>query len=132
MSEPRKFPAAALSFALFCGLGLAVTLACLAGAAQLMVQKGASGTIVVPLSTAAVCIGGLLSAFAAAAWKRQHGLVTGLIQGAPLAALVCIAAMLHGTSAEPILLIRIFLILLCGSVGGLLGIVIRERRHQIR
>lgn len=132
MSEPRKFPMTVAAAVLFGAVGLVVTLACLAGAAWLMEQKSFSGTIVVPLSTAAVCIGSLFSAFAAAAWKRQHSLVTGVTQGALLAAFVCIAAMLNGTSVEPILLIRIFLILLCGGIGGLSGVVIRERRHTIR
>ena len=127
MSESRKFPMLVLSYVIFAALGLALTAVCLAGAAQWMAAQGRSGAAAVPLATAAVCVGSLLSAFAAAVWKRQHGLLTGLAQSAPLAIALSVAAMLNGTSAEPVLLIRVLAVLLCGSVGGVLGMALRAR-----
>ena len=131
MSEHRNFPAEIFSFVMFGLFGLAATAACLAGAAQWMTVQGQSGAAVVPLATAAVCIGSLISALAAAFWKRQHGLITGLMQGALLAGILSTAAMLNGTSAEPLLLVRVLAALLCGGIGGLAGVALRERRHTL-
>ena len=131
MSESRKFPAGILSAALFGLSGIALTAAALAGAAQLMVLQGYSGTAAPPLATAAVCLGSFISALAAALWKRQHGLVTGLLQGALLAGILAAAAMFSGTSLDPLLLVRMAAATLCGGMGGLLGITFRERRHTL-
>lgn len=132
MSEPRKFPAGLLFFVIFTLLGLAVTAACLAGAAQWMVIQGYSGHAAFPLTTTAVCIGSFSSALAAALWKRQHGLATGLIQGVLLAAVLAALAMFSGTAAEPLHMFRMAVAILCGGVGGLLSVAIRERRHPLR
>lgn len=131
MSEPRNSPAGIFFFLLFALLGFAATIACLAGAAQWMTAQGCSGTAVVPLTTAAVSIGSLVSAFSAAIWKRQRGLVTGLIQGTLFAGVLSIASMLNGTSAEPVLLIRVLAVLLCSSIGGIAGVALQGRRHPL-
>ena len=132
MSEPRKFPAEILFYLLFSVLGLALTAACLAGAAQWMVMQGYSGTAAAPLATASVCIGSLLSALAAAFRKRERGLLTGALQSAALAGLLAILAMFAGTAQEPMLLIRLAAVLLCGGIGGLLGVTLRGRRRALR
>lgn len=131
MSESRKFPAGILPTAVFTILGAALTAVCLAGAAQWMVLQGYSGTAAAPLATAAVCLGSFFSALAAALWKRQHGLVTGLVQGALLAGILAGTAMFSGTSSDPLLLVRMAAATLCGGVGGLLGVAFRERRHAL-
>ena len=132
MSEPRKFPVEILFHLFFSLLGRALTAACLAGAAQWMVVQGYSGTAAAPLATASVCSGSLFSALAAAFRKREHGLLTGLLQGASLAGLMAVMAMFTGTAQEPMLLVRLAAVLLCGSIGGLLGVTLRGRRHALR
>ena len=132
MSGTRRFPAAFIFVPLFGAVGLAVTAACLAGAAQLMETQGFSGTAAAPLATAAVGAGSLLSAFAAAFRQRQRGLLVGLLQGALLAGILAAVAMFSGTAQEPLLLTRMAVMLLCGAVGGFLGAAVRGRRHPLR
>ena len=121
MSESRGFPAELLSFLAFGVLGVAVTAAALAGFAQLMAGQGCSGGVVPILATTAVCMGSLLCALAAAFRKKVRGLLTGLLQSTFLAVPLALSAVWNGTAAEPAVVCRILVVLLCGCIGGLLG-----------
>lgn len=132
MSESRCFPAELLSFALFGALGVAVTAAALAGFAHLMVGHGCSGSVVPVLATAAVCMGSLLCALAAAFRKKVRGLLTGLLQSTFLAVPLALSAVWNGTAAAPAEVCRILAVLLCGCIGGLFGVTLRSRRHALR
>ena len=131
MSESRGFPAELLSFLLFGALGVAVTAAALAGFAQLMAGQGCSGSVPI-LATTAVCMGSLLCALAAAFRKKARGLLTGLLQSTFLAAPLVLSAVWNGTAAESAVVCRILAVLLCGCIGGLLGVTLRSRRHALR
>ena len=115
MSESRGFPAELLSFLAFGVLGVAVTAAALAGFAQLMAGQGCSG-----------------SALAAAFRKKARGLLTGLLQSTFLAVPLALSAVWNGTAAEPAVVCRILVVLLCGCIGGLFGVTLRSRRHTLR
>lgn len=132
MSESRGFPAELLSFLLFGALGVAVTAAALTGFAQLMAGQGCSGSVVPMLATTAVCMGSLLSALAAAFRKKACGLLTGLLQSTFLAAPLVLSAVWNGTASESAVVCRILAVLLCGCIGGLLGVTLRSRRHALR
>lgn len=131
MSESRGFPAELLSFLVFGVLGVAVTAAALAGFAQLMAGQGCSGSIVSTFATMAVCTGSLLCALAAAFRKKARGLLTGLLQSAFLVVPLALSAVWNGTAAEPAVVCRILAVLLCGGIGGLLGVTLRSRRHAL-
>ena len=132
MSESHGFPAELLSFLFFGVLGVAVTAAALAGFAQLMAGQGCSGSVVPILATAAVCAGSLLCALAAAFCKKARGLLTGLLQSTFLAVPLTLSGVWNGTAAEPAVMCRILAVLLCGCIGGLLGVTLRNRRHMLR
>ena len=131
MSESRSFPAELLSFLVFGVLGVAVTAAALAGFAQLMAVQGCSGSIVSTFATMAVCTGSLLCALAAAFRKKARGLLTGLLQSAFLAVPLALSAVWNGTAADTAVVFRILAVLLCGCIGGLLGVTLRSRRHAL-
>ena len=131
MSESRGFPAELLSVLVFGVLGVAVTAAALAGFAQLMAVQGCSGSIVSTFATMAVCTGSLLCALAAAFRKKARGLLTGLLQSAFLAVPLALSAVWSGTAADPAVVFRILAVLLCGCIGGLLGVTLRSRRHAL-
>ena len=131
MSESRGFPTELLSFLIFGVLGVAVTAAALAGFAQLMAGQGCSGSIVSTFATMAVCTGSLLCALAAAFRKKARGLLTGLLQSAFLAVPLALSAVWSGTAADPAVVFRILAVLLCGCIGGLLGVTLRSRRHAL-
>lgn len=128
MSESRGFPAELLSFLLFGVFGVAVTAAALAGFAQLMAGQGCSGSVVPILATTAVCMGSLLCALAAAFRKKARGLLQSTFLAVPLA----LSAVWNGTAAEPAVVCRLLAVLLCGCIGGLLGVTLRSRRHTLR
>ena len=132
MSESRGFPAELLLFLLFGAMGLAITAVALAGFAQLMAGQGCSGSAVPILATIAVCMGSLLCALAAAFRKKVRGLLTGLLQSTFLALPLALSAVWNGTAAEPAVVCRILAELLCGGIGGLLGVTLRSRRHALR
>lgn len=132
MSESRGFPAELLSFLLFGAMGLAITAVALAGFAQLMAGHGCSGSAVQILATTAVCMGSLLCALAAAFRKKVRGLLTGLLQSTFLALPLALSAVWNGTAAEPAVVCCILAVLLCGGIGGLLGVTLRSRRHTLR
>ena len=132
MSESRGFPAELLSFLLFGALGVAVTAAALAGFAQLMAGQGCYGSVVPIPATTAVCMGSLLCALAAAFRKKARGLLTGLLQSTFLAVPLALSAAWNGTAAESAVVCRILAVLLCGCIGGLLGVTLRSRRHALR
>ena len=132
MSESRGFPAELLSFLVFGVLEVAVTAAVLAGFAQLMAGQGCSGRVVPILATTAVCMGSLLCALAAAFRKKVHGLLTGLLQSTFLAVPLALSAVWNGTVTEPTVVCRNLAVLLCGCIGGVLGVTLRSRRHALR
>ena len=132
MSKSRGFPAELLSFLVFGVLGVSVTAAMLAGFAQMMAGQGCSGSIVSTFATMAVCMGSLLCALVAAFRKKARGLLTGLLQSTFLAVPLALSAAWNGTAAEPAVVCRILAVLLCGCIGGLLGVTLRNRRHTLR
>ena len=100
--------------------------------AHLMAGHGCSGSVVPILATAAVCMGGLLCALTAAFRKKARGLLTGLLQSTFLAVPLALSAIWNGTAAAPAVVCRILAVLLCGCIGGLLGVTLRSRRHTLR
>ena len=132
MSESRGFSAELLSFLFFGVMGVAVTAAALAGFAQLMAGQGCPDSVVPILATTAVCMGSLLCALAAAFRKKARGLLTGLLQSTFLAVPLALSAVWNGTATELAVVCRILAVLLCGGIGGLLGVTLRSRRHALR
>lgn len=69
---------------------------------------------------------------AAAFRKKARGLLTGLLQSTFLAVPLALSAVWNGTAAEPAVVCRLLAVLLCGCIGGLLGVTLRSRRHTLR
>ena len=112
------------------GTGIAVTAGSLTAMAALMVSRGYSGAAANSLATAAVGLGSLYSGWVAAFCKRERGLLCGLIQGLLYAALLVVLSIPSGTIAESPLLMRLAIVVLCGSIGGFWGMSSRERKHH--
>ena len=107
-------------------LGAFITALALAGMAQWMVYQGWSASMSAPLASIAVCIGSLCSGMCAAVLKKERGLLNGAVQGALFAVALLLAATLDGNAVESEHLIRCTAALLCGAVGGLLGMSLLE------
>lgn len=130
MSEKKLFLSQLRVLALAGGTGLIVTAGCLAAMAALMASRDYSGAAAAPLATAAVGLGSLCSGWVAAFCKKERGLLCGLVQGLLYDALLVVLSMPSGTIAENASLMRLAIVVLCGSVGGFLGMAGRERKHR--
>lgn len=129
MSEKKFLPggiAAPLFSAFF---GASITALTLFGMAHWMVYQGWSASKAAPLASVAVCVGSLCGGACAAFCKKERGLVNGAIQGLFFAGVLLLAALGDGNTVETSHLIRCAAVLLCGAVGGLLGMNLRDRKH---
>ena len=107
-----------------------VTAGWLAAMAALMTAQGYSGAAAPPLATAAVGAGSLCSGWIAAFCKKERGLLCGLVQGLFYAVLLVVLSIPSGTLTEEPPLLRFAVLILCGSIGGLLGMVAREKKRR--
>lgn len=122
MSE-RKFFSGGIMIPLFSAFcGAVVT-------ALAMVYQGWSASVTVPLASAAVCIGSLCSGMCAAFFKKEKGLLNGAVQGLLFASILLLAALGNDNSVEILHLIRCVAVILCGAIGGLLGMNLRDHKH---
>jgi len=127
MSEKKLFPAELRVLLLAGAVGVMVTAGWLAAMAALMTAQGYSGAAAPPLATAAVGAGSLCSGWIAAFCKKERGLLCGLVQGLFYAALLVVLSVPSGTLTEEL---RFAVLILCGSIGGLLGMVTREKKRR--
>ena len=126
MSEKNLFPAELRVLLLAGAVGVMVT----AGGLAAMTAQGYSGAAAPPLATAAVGAGSLCSGWIAAFCKKERGLLCGLVQGLFYAALLVVLSVPSGTLTEEPPLLRFAVLILCGSIGGLLGMVTREKKRR--
>ena len=130
MSEKKLFPAELRVLLLAGAVGVMVTAGWLAAMAALMTAQGYSGAAAPPLATAAVGAGSLCSGWVAAFCKKERGLICGLVQGVFYAALLCVLSIPSGAITESGAQMRFAIVILCGSIGGLLGMVTREKKRR--
>ena len=131
MSEKNLFLSQLQVLALAGGTGVIIMAGCLAAMAALMASQGYSGAAAAPLATAAVGMGSLCSGWVAAFCKKERGLLCGLVQGLLYDALLVILSLPSGTLTENTSLMRLAIVVLCGSVGGFLGMAGRERKRRV-
>ena len=62
--------------------------------------------------------------------KRNAACCCGLVQGLFYAALLVVLSVPSGTLTEEPPLLRFAVLILCGSIGGLLGMVTREKKRR--
>lgn len=62
--------------------------------------------------------------------QKERGLLCGLVQGLFYAALLVVLSVPSGTLTEELPLLRFAVLILCGSIGGLLGMVTREKKRR--
>ena len=130
MSEKKLSPAELRFLFLAGGTALVVTAVCLAAMAAWMVAQKCPGTAAEPLAAAAVGVGSFCGGWVAAFCKKERGLICGLVQGVFYAALLCVLSIPSGTITESAAQMRFAIVILCGSIGGFLGMMSRERKRR--
>ena len=130
MSEKKLFPAELRVLLLAGTVGVMVTAGWLAAMAALMTAQGYSGAAAPPLATAAVGAGSFCGGWVAAFCKKERGLICGLVQGVFYAALLCVLSIPSGAITESGAQMRFAIVVLCGSIGGFLGMKSRERKRR--
>lgn len=114
MLEKTHTPAALLLGAL---AGVLAATLCILGSAAWMAKQGCSASMAWPLATVSVCVGGFCGSALAAFWKKEQGLLTGLLLGGLFAATLLL---LLGLSAVGPVCIFLFT-MLYGLGNGLLS-----------
>ena len=122
MSDRTNVPAR-LRIVLLAGLaGVLMTVLCLFGAAEWMTSRRCSGMAAVPLATASLGIGSFCSGWLAAFLQKKRGLLCGAEQGLLFVLLLIALNLPSGLVLENTLLLRVVAAILCGCLGGALGI----------
>lgn len=122
MSEKKRFPAGAACWLLAGTIGVLVTAGCLSGMAVLMASRKFSGTAAAPLAMIAVGAGSFCGGWSAAFFQKQKGLACGTCQGILFAALLLVLSLPSDAFMENAALLRFAVCVLCGSIGGFLGV----------
>ena len=122
MSENKNF-VSVLRVWLQAGLVGVLASACsLLGFAAWMASPHCSGSVAVPLATVAVGRGSFCSGWVTACCKRERGLFCGIAQGLWFEALQFVLALPSGVFTESSSWMRCAAVILCGSLGGFLGV----------
>ena len=95
MLEKTHTPAALLLGAL---AGVLAATLCILGSAAWMAKQGCSASMAWPLATVSVCVGGFCGSALAAFWKKEQGLLTGLLLGGLFAAALSGLLLMSGGS----------------------------------
>jgi len=109
---------------------LAATL-CILGSAAWMAKQGCSASMAWPLATVSVCVGGFCGSALAAFWKKEQGLLTGLLLGGLFAAALSGLLLMSGGLFDTPALLRMAAVLLCSCAGGVLGRALGEKKRRI-
>lgn len=130
MSDRMNVPAR-LRVVLLAGLaGVLMTVLCLFGAAGWMASRSCSGTLAAPLATASLGIGSFCSGWLAAFLQKKRGLFCGAEQGLLFVLLLIALNLPSGLTLENALLLRVAVVILCGCLGGAIGIRCRSSKRS--
>ena len=122
MLEKTPTPAALLLGAL---AGVLAATLCILG------SEGCSASMAWPLATVSVCVGGFCGSALAAFWKKEQGLLTGLLLGGLFAAALSGLLLMSGGLFDTPALLRMAAVLLCSCAGGVLGRALGEKKRRI-
>lgn len=88
--------------------------------------------LLLPISTVAISLALLPAGLVFAALHGEKGILYGLLMGAVFFVVLWIAALAHGqTEFTSLSVIKCVAMVSAGSIGGYLGIALRERRRRI-
>ena len=113
-----------------CGIGLAVSVMLLFLVSALLRFINIPHALIDPAATAALCIGALAAGLVCAKLNREKGLICGLICAAVLFAVwyLC-GALIFGGEIGAAGIFRLVFLLLCGAIGGVLGVNSKKKIH---
>ena len=128
MSDTKKFPI--ISLLLASGFGSAAAIGFLAGFAWLMVKQGMTQDAAAPFVTVAVCLGSCLAGTLLTALQKEKALLCGSAEGTFFAGILFVLGILNQSEWEAGQFVRAGLVLLMGILGGILGMMLTERRRH--
>ena len=83
------------------------------------------------MSFAAQTLGALIGGFAAAKINKKNGLIMGVANGAIMFALLTVLSMILGGSLSVMTVIRLILLILSSTLGGIMGVNIRKKQKLL-
>ena len=113
-------------------VGAVSTFIVLCAMALILSVKDIPTTAVSAMSSTAAGIGALAAGFAAAKLYKRRGAIIGAAAGAVLFIVIFIASLIiTGTALSVSVLLRLVLMLLASTVGGIIAVNMRPRRKKI-
>ncbi|MDR1673905.1 MAG: TIGR04086 family membrane protein, partial [Oscillospiraceae bacterium] len=110
-------------YVLFIGVGTVIILALAALFSLITTYVTASPEIVTVMANVALCVGCIAAGYGAAKKRRKHGLITGLLTGAAIYLTVYVAGVIVlGRFASMTGFGRFIMVVLCGAIGGVIGV----------
>lgn len=97
-----------------------------------ILSKGDFGeSTLTAMSFTAQTLGALIGGFAAAKINKKNGLIMGVANGAIMFALLTVLSMILGGSLSVMTVIRLILLVLGSTLGGIMGVNIRKKQKLL-
>lgn len=117
--------------AVCCGLACIFALFCLM--AKILCSVDLPVYMTVPMSTIAISVAAFLAAAVFSLLRGEKGLLSGLLFGLGMFAVLWVFALTQGqTSFSQLAAIKLGAMVCSGAIGGLLGVMMHERKRKIR
>lgn len=111
-------------------IGILVIIVCLLLFSYLMTKVDIPDGFVTAMSVVALCTGSFVGAYIGARKKRQNGMITGIITGVTIyIAVIILGVIITKTSAGAGFFTKLIIALVCGAIGGVVGVNSRQKRY---
>jgi len=111
-------------------VGILVIIVCLFAFSILMTKFDAPEAMVSFMSSLALCIGAYSGGYIASKRRRQNGLLMGIVTGIAIYFLILVVGLIFAKSSITFgFFSKLILTLICGAIGGIVGINSRKKRY---
>lgn len=122
---------ALIPIAIGVGVSFALCFALLVLFAVILTKSDFGEPTVTALSFAAQTLGAIFGGFAAAKINKKNGLIIGAANGAIMFAPLTVLSLILGGSLSVLTVIRLILLVLGSSLGGIMGVNIRKKQKLL-
>ena len=133
MTRRRKIESIRSSMAsralLSAGWAILIVLVIILIFAYILTKTDLPDSVISVVTAAALCIGAYAGGYIGAKKNRRNGLIVGVLCGAFIFIVLFIFSLIFASSAEGLSGgAKLFLVMLCGSVGGIVGVNSKNKR----
>jgi len=113
------------------GWGLLIILLIVLAFSYLMTKIDVSDQVISVITAAAMCIGAYSGGYISARHHRKNGLIMGIACGSVIFLVLVVLSAFFANSAQGLSGgAKLFMVLMCGSVGGIVGVNSKHTRYK--